>query len=382
LRIWRFSQTPVEVFDLQDIQNKKSLVNNRILAEILSTSWHNSPPSLPFIEEQLTAINPLIQETGLGGFGWWRIGQSPLAGSEVGLELQQIFRLQALQAAKQELEIQQIFQYLRDAGVEPILIKGWAINRLYPAKGLRPCGDIDLFVRPQQYAKAKEVRFGSKAAKISIDIEHEELEKLDQQSIEDLFKHSQLVKLGEADIRLMSDEDHLRFLCIHLLRHGAWRPLWLCDIAVAVESRQENFDWQRCLGKDKNRADWVLCTIRLAHELLGANIADTPAANQKLPDWLLPTVFKQWRRPCSKDHAPPELIMTSLRHPTRIAKAIGDRWPDPISASIRMNAPCNDLPRLPFQMANYARSTVSFIARLAKLLVQSAEPKDDFRRLS
>jgi len=29
-------------------------------------------------------------------------------------------------------------------GVEPILGKGWAIARLYPERGMRPYGDIDL----------------------------------------------------------------------------------------------------------------------------------------------------------------------------------------------------------------------------------------------
>ncbi len=287
--------------------------------------------------------------------------------TQVGEELHQVYRLQTLYAGKHELNIQNVFNFLRNSDVEPMLVKGWAIARFYPAKGLRPYGDIDLIVHPKDRAKAAEVMSSSEGKKYWIDFEHEELEKLNEQSLGDLFAHSQLVKLGDTDVRVMGEEDHLRFLCLHLLRHGAWRPLWFCDIAIAVESRKDNFDWQRCLGKVKHQGDWVLCTIRLAHELLGADISNTPAENKKLPKWLVPTVLKQWEKPCSIDHAPPELIMTSLRHLTHIPKAIRDRWPDPISASVRMNAPFNELPRLPFQIANYLVSLTRFVGRLPKL---------------
>ena len=42
-------------------------------------------------------------------------------------------------------------------GLQPILIKGWAAARLYPETGLRPYGDIDVCVRPDQLAAAKKL---------------------------------------------------------------------------------------------------------------------------------------------------------------------------------------------------------------------------------
>jgi hypothetical protein len=50
------------------------------------------------------------------------------------------------------------------------------------------------------------------------------------------------VELNGAKIRILGAEDHLRLLCLHLLKHGAWRPLWLCDVAAALESRPSSFD--------------------------------------------------------------------------------------------------------------------------------------------
>lgn len=41
------------------------------------------------------------------------------------------------------------------AGVEPLLIKGWAIARLYPGAGLRPYTNLDLIVRPSELGAAR-----------------------------------------------------------------------------------------------------------------------------------------------------------------------------------------------------------------------------------
>lgn len=339
-----------------------------LLAQVLSGSWRPEQPAIAISEAELALLNPLLQGSGAGGLGWWRIRQSPLENLPTGEQLLASYRLQTLQAARHHLDIQAIFRLMNEAGLEPLLVKGWASARLYPAAGLRPYGDVDLVLRPQQFEKARALMSSAAGRKYWVDFEHEELGKLNEEAIERLFAHSQQVQLGDAEVRLMSEEDHLRFLCIHLLRHGAWRPLWLCDIAAAVESRKADFDWQRCLGDDEKQADWVLSTIRLAHELLGAEIRHTPAENKALPGWLVPTVLKQWQQPCSAAHRPPELIMISLRHPLRLPQAIRERWPDPISASIRMNAPLNDLPRLPFQVANYIVSLTRFLLRLPRLL--------------
>jgi hypothetical protein len=341
-----------------------------LLAKVLSGCWRQQQADWPISEADLDLLNPLLQGSGAGGLGWWRIRHSSLESLPVSQQLLASYRLQSLQAARHDLNVQAIFKLMRQAGIEPILVKGWASARLYPARGLRPYGDVDLIVRPRQLDSARALLKRQEGRGFWVDFEHEELEKLDEQGIERLFADSQLIDLAGTPVRLMGEEDHLRFLAIHLLRHGAWRPLWLCDIAVAVESRKANFDWQRCLGEDEKQAGWVLATIRLAHELLAAEIEDTPAEAKVLPSWLVPTVLKQWQQPCSVDHKPPELIMTTLRHPRRLPRAIRERWPDPISASIRMNVRFNELPRLPFQLANYLVSLGRFVARLAKLLSQ------------
>jgi hypothetical protein len=194
---------------------------------------------------------------------------------------------------------------------------------------------------------------------------HQGFARLDVCSLDALYARSQLVRLGEVDVRVLGPEDHLRILCVHLLRHGAWRPLWLCDIALALESRPASFDWDRCLGPNRRRADWVACTIGLAHHLLGVPVDDTPVAwrARHLPRWLVPTVLKQWDTPCSSDHAPRGPFATTLRHPTRVPQALYLRWPNPIAATIDLKGPLNALPRWPFQLGVCLWRTVRFLTR-------------------
>jgi hypothetical protein len=54
-----------------------------------------------------------------------------------------------------------------------------------------------------------------------------------------------------------------------------------------------------------------------------------------------------------------------LRHPAGVLKALRKRWPDPIEATIRMNGPFNDLPRLPFQLGYSLSRVAKFIGQLA-----------------
>ena len=73
---------------------------------------------------------------------------------------------------------------------------------------------------------------------------------------------------------------HLRYMCIHMLQHGAYRALWLCDIAVVLESLPEDFDWEYLLRGDRRPADWVASTVGLANQLLGARLDGIPVAER------------------------------------------------------------------------------------------------------
>ena len=342
----------------------------RLVANLLSTAWRANPPPLNISGAELAAVSPLVLGSGAGALGWHRIKQSDLRSSPDALDLQQAYRHHTLEAARHERDIVAILTLLRQSGIEPILIKGWSIARLYPEKGLRPYDDTDLVIPRDLYSSVVELIQKQKISEFSIDL-HRGLEEFDGANEEQFFEYSQLHTLREVAVRVPAPEDSLRLICLHLLHHGAFRPLWLCDVAISVESRTSDFDWDRCLGTDKRVADWVACTIGLAHHLLGARIDDTPVRHraENLPRWLVPTVLKQWEKPFAKNHGVARHLapMASyLRNPSGLLRDIRTRWPNPIEATVNVGGPFNEFPRLPFQIAQCIARTVKFASRLPK----------------
>ena len=340
-----------------------------MLAAVLTRAWRHPPPPLDLSTHEVEEAAPLLLGSGAGALGWWRVRNSDLRTTPPAEELRRAYRQSALRSALQERAIERAFELLQAVDVHPILFKGWAIARLYPEQALRFSGDIDLLVRPRELVRARATLGGPEAGTHGVDLWHEELDDFGERDWDVLHARSQMVRLGDAHVRILGAEDHLALLCIHFLRHGAWHPVWLCDIAVALESRPHDFDWDLCLRGKRWRGDWVTCALGLAHQILGADVRNTPIAEtaQHLPGWLVPQVLKQWERPSPRQHDPPDLIKTVLRHPAALPRALRARWPDPIQATIRMGGPFNELPRFPFQLAEYLSHTAGFLARSAGL---------------
>jgi hypothetical protein len=347
--------------------------NASLLAAALRGAWRRSPEPLDVSEQELGQVTDQLLVSGAAGLVWWRARLSSLKHCPAAEPLKHAYRYQTLQSDLQEQEIALIFTRLRERGIEPILVKGWAIAQSYAEQGLRPPGDIDLLVKPVDLAAATGLLTGGPPSQFNVDLRHREFATLDGQGLEALWARSRLVR---RDIRILASEDHLAFLCLHMLRHGAWRPLWLCDVAAALESRPAGFDWNLCLGGGR-RSGWVKSALVLANQLVGARLIDTPvaASSHRLPRWLVREVLRQWERPVPAERMPldyrPRLAKT-LGKPAALAREIRARWPNPIEATISVRGPLNELPRLPFQIGHG-------LVRLARFMQAAASkgPADE-----
>lgn len=337
-----------------------------LLAELLEGSWRPAPPAPRLSVEELgTVVRPLAG-SGTAGLAWWKVRRSHLRESAPGASLKHSYHAQTLQSALQEWEVEHVFSRLRSAGIEPILLKGLATARLYAEQGLRPPGDIDLCVRAGQHEAARETIWGpGRKGTALIDLRHDDGALNDRGGWDGVYARSRLVTLNESKIRVLGHEDHLRFLCLHLLRHSGYRPLWLCDVAAALESAPAGFDWEVALGGGALTRNWVTCVIDLARRLLGARREDLPAEVRaaRAPPWLVEEVLRQWERPCTADHPPRELMAVSLRHPVRALPALINRWPDPIKAVVGLNQPFDERARLPRQFKFYVVQSAAFLRR-------------------
>src|SRR5438132_7738023 len=237
-----------------------------LIAEVLSGSLRQSPAPLELSPRELGFVMPSLLESGAAALAWWRLRLSNSPPSEESSELQQAYRLHTLQAVRNERDLSQVVELFRAIDVEPILVKGWAVARLYPETGLRPYGDLDFCVHPEDYDRARAMLRSDAGRYYNVDL-HRGFGRLDRHSWDELKTRSLRLSINGADVRMLCPEDHLRILCFHFLREGAWRPLWLCDIAVALESRARDFDWELCLGKDRKRWRWFACVIALTHLL-------------------------------------------------------------------------------------------------------------------
>ncbi|HEX9917907.1 MAG TPA: nucleotidyltransferase family protein [Pyrinomonadaceae bacterium] len=345
-----------------------------MVAKALRGAWRASPPTCALTAPELADISPLLYITGTGALVWRAVRESALKNTPAADTLRQAHRLQLLEAARSERDIQAAFKALRSEGIEPLLFKGWAAAGHYPERGLRPWGDVDLYVPPRDYAKAEKLVEGSFALRCAVDLFHEDFADLDERGVEELYARSRTMPLGDVEVRVPGDEDHLRLLCLHWLRHNAWRPLWLCDIAAALENRGADFDWDVCLGRSGNarQPDWIICTLALARELLGAQVNGAPDAvrEARAPRWLARTVLKQWAVP-AKQHRPDNLPMLTIlrrQRPGGILKALRDRWPNALEATYGRRGPFTRQPRLPYQLGLYLARAVRLQARLPGLL--------------
>jgi Uncharacterised nucleotidyltransferase len=336
---------------MSSLQTRGSLV-----ATALYRAWRLEPPAaFDLTPEQLAEVTPLLYESSAGALGWWRIRKMPLRETSSGELLHQAYRLLVLHGAMHERQVQKVFRSLRAAGIEPILIKGWAVARLYPEVALRPYGDVDILVRRRDRDRAEET-VDEKARDCFVDL-HSPAFELADRSLEDLFLRSQLVQCGDEQVRVLSPEDHFALLAVHLLKHGAWRPVWLCDLALLLENMTADFKWDVCLGEDSRRANWILSAAGLAHKLLGAEISDSEHAEKirHVPEWLVAGVLKQWETPFAiaqppMSHRAP--INSYLTNPLGLFGDLRRRWPNPILATVSVNGIFAARPRRRYQFEN------------------------------
>lgn len=361
---------PRKKFD--SMSKSRAQLYGQMVGLTLAGCWRRLPQPLDLNSVRLAEIVPLLQISGAAALGWWRLSHSNLAHTPLAETLRGAYRLNTLQARITQDTIGEVVAHLGSVGIEPILVKGWAVARLYPEQGLRPLGDIDLCVRPEEFERAGKALEDLGDRRYDVDL-HRGFESLGGGKVDEIHARSRLANLGNTNVRVPCAEDHLRILCMHFLREGGWRPLWLCDIAAAVEALPEEFDWSYCLGNDRSRSDAVICSIAVAHQLLSANIGRTPAARKtrELPRWLVPAILKEWGSPqpsMLRRHRAP--ITSYIRYPSGILQGLRDRWPNPIEATVGMRGPFNDFPRFPFQVGDCLARTLRFAVRQPKSIRQ------------
>jgi len=330
------------------------------IAALLTGSWRPSPPDEAVVDG-LDELVPLLHRLGAAALAWARLKATPHSLPSAAAGLQEAYRLGVLTAALRRRQVARVFEVFRAHGVEPILLKGWAAARLYAEEGLRPYADVDLCIPPEQAAEARRAH-GAVAEECSIDL-HLGLHHLDDRPLADVYERSEQVALEGGRVRILGAEDHLRLLALHMLGHGAWRPVWLADIAAALERRPASFDWARFEAGAPRRTEWAATALRLAHLLLGADVDGVPASlvHRPTPGWAMGAILDAWGFDGRRVPQGARLPMGQVRGIASLVTGLWERWPDPLEATVGVGAPINAFPRWPVQLAECVARVTRFL---------------------
>ncbi|HEX9696551.1 MAG TPA: nucleotidyltransferase family protein [Actinomycetota bacterium] len=344
------------------------VIDAGVAARILRGAWRVSPPACEATVDELKMAEPLLLRSGAGALAWRAIRErKDLAASKAGRRLHESFRLHALQHSVLERRIAEALAALRGAGIDPILIKGWDAARLYPAPGLRPFGDVDLWLSPGERKAAGRVIAGLAPGPV-IDLDHTETAGPDESGMR---QAARTVMLGSTPVRVLSAEDHLGVLAVHFMKHGGWRSLWLCDLAAAVESCPPSFDWERCLSTDARRREWIQCALSLS-DLIGADLSAVPLGRfASPPSWIAASMLAAWERPNPSSLA----TLPPRRRPIALARVAATRWRSPLEVVYRRGLPLRDRPPRGGQAIDFGWRALKRLALPRRMLDRVPEPR-------
>lgn len=341
------------------------------LARLLAGSWRTPPPPVDMAPELLQSLGKVTARRGTGGLVWRRLESSPLAGHPLARSLQDTFRWQALAVRILEHQLLEVVAFFRGHGIEPVVIKGWSLGRLYPHPAFRPYGDLDLWFSPDQAAPALELWATAPHPQAPVEI-HSALRHLRDRDPGEVFSRTRLVPLDGEPLRVLAPEDHLRLSALHALEHGLASPLWIVDLAVLVETEgvsDPRFHWDLVLEGNRWMSEGVKVALLLARDLLGAPLAEAGAplprsgADGSPPRWARKAALRALgaEQHYMDPHVPdPESALSSPRALLTVARL---RWANPLEATYRLKAPWNVLPRPLVQVADYLWRALGLLMR-------------------
>ncbi len=257
-------------------------------------------------------------------------------------------KLRLLRHGVAESQIGSVFRIFHDAGLDPILIKGWAAARYYPSPEDRSLGDIDLAFADSEYDAAVAVRNVNSLTRTDL---HRELRHLDTESWAELHLRSFQCDCAGEPVRILAPEDHLRVICVHWLNDGGAYRERLDDIANLVISTRRSFNWDRCFAPvSATRRRWIMTAVAIAARYTGRDLSFVPFSErfEQVPAWIDVSLRREWES--GYRLVPLHFVLTD---PGALWRQLR-KWfpPNPLQATIELEGELDDAARWPYQLRN------------------------------
>lgn len=184
--------------------------------------------------------------------------------------------------AMQTNQFLRLYEYLRNAGVTPLVVKGIVCRSLYPNPDYRISSDEDLLIPPEQFEvchkamldfgmqvtetdkdifAAHEVAYGKAGSPLYIEL-HKSLFPPQSDAygdynryFEDVWSRTTEIQADGQSVMTLSHTDHLFYLICHALKHflhSGFGIRQVCDIVLFSETYGKEIDWhdvmKRCVS--------------------------------------------------------------------------------------------------------------------------------------
>ena len=191
-------------------------------------------------------------------------------------------------------ELLRVMALLEKAGIPAISFKGPVLAAQYYGDiGLRQFGDLDILVSRRDVPRAKGILLSSGyrtllcrwfdphcqllhlEGKTVVELHWELMPRIFYVAFDwkSLWNRAEPVSIEGTDVRTLSAEDLLLFLCAHGAKHLWERLGWVCDVAQLLRARP-GLDWDRLLqsARKVGAERMLLLGFFLAHDLMGVEL--------------------------------------------------------------------------------------------------------------
>ena len=241
----------------------------RLIARAHYQAWRLDAPPFDLTPEELAAILPNLIKSGSAGIVWHRVKPVRERYGAMAYALEAATEAQIAHNQKVEEAVVECVSRLRAYGIEPVLVKGLALAKLYPEGIVRPAGDIDLVVRQEEFAAAHAILHDSSRYPIPIAIDLHSYDSWRDKPSQTLDQATS-IPLMSTQATTLAAHSHLTTLIKHFFRHGATRPSRLVDIALLAELADNHKVAMYLITSDSRAiANWYCLGMQLAYELIG-----------------------------------------------------------------------------------------------------------------
>lgn len=233
----------------------------------------------------------------------------PDAAARIRSRVRKMVMLQALKTH----EFLQLIHKMREAGCEPIVVKGLVCRNLYPQPDLRPSSDEDILIPEDQFADCCrvlrefgmdtdipedkwpeyfEVTFQKKDSPLYLEV-HKSLFSPQSEAYGHwncFFENARECAIRDAEVLTLSDTDHLFYLLCHAFKHfihSGFGIRQVCDIVLYANKKGQSVDWKQVYDNCcKIRAEYFAAALfRIGERYLGFDPvkAGYPAFWHELP---------------------------------------------------------------------------------------------------